>query len=85
MQQCPFIPWNLMHLARMTKDAGGFSGHGNQLKAWDTGTHCDSQNLMTVICFEICFEAFALVVLVRAHKQLARREVTWSAPVRRPS
>lgn len=29
-----FMAWNLMHLARMLKDAGGIQAHGNQLSTW---------------------------------------------------
>ena len=30
-----FMAWNLMHLARLLKDAGGIPAHGNQRTAWD--------------------------------------------------
>jgi multimeric flavodoxin WrbA len=32
-----FMTWNLLHLARMLKDAGGFPAYGNQRTAWDAG------------------------------------------------
>jgi multimeric flavodoxin WrbA len=32
-----FLTWNLLHLARMLKDAGGIPAHGNQRTAWDAG------------------------------------------------
>ena len=32
-----FMAWNLMHAARMLKDAGGFPAHGNQPAAWKEG------------------------------------------------
>ena len=32
-----FMTWNLLHLARMFKDAGGIPAHGNQRSAWDAG------------------------------------------------
>ena len=32
-----FMTWNLMHLARMLRDAGGIPAHGNQRRAWDEG------------------------------------------------
>jgi multimeric flavodoxin WrbA len=32
-----FMTWNLLHLARMLKDAGGIPAHGNQRSAWDAG------------------------------------------------
>ena len=30
-----FMTWNLLHLARMLKDAGGIPAHGNQRSGWD--------------------------------------------------
>ena len=32
-----FMTWNLLHLARLLKDAGGIPAHGNQRSAWDAG------------------------------------------------
>ncbi|MBV9799591.1 MAG: flavodoxin family protein, partial [Solirubrobacterales bacterium] len=32
-----FLTWNLLHLARILKDAGGIPAHGNQRTAWDAG------------------------------------------------
>jgi multimeric flavodoxin WrbA len=32
-----FMSWNLMHLARMLKDAGGVPAHGNQRSLWEKG------------------------------------------------
>ena len=32
-----FMTWNLVHLARMLRDAGGLPAHGNQPSAWDDG------------------------------------------------
>ena len=32
-----FMTWNLLHLARMLKDAGGVPAHGNQRTEWDAG------------------------------------------------
>lgn len=32
-----FMTWNLLHFARMLKDAGGIPAHGNQKSAWDAG------------------------------------------------
>lgn len=32
-----FMAWNLMHVARMLKDAGGFPAHGNVRSEWDAG------------------------------------------------
>ena len=31
------MTWNLLHLARMLKDAGGIPAHGNQRSEWDAG------------------------------------------------
>ena len=39
-----FMTWNLMHLARMLKDAGGVPAHGNQRAAWDAGCRFDLPN-----------------------------------------
>ncbi|CAG6397809.1 flavodoxin family protein [Streptomyces cocklensis] len=39
-----FMTWNLLHLARMLKDAGGIPAYGNQRAAWDAGCHGDSEN-----------------------------------------
>ncbi|MEM7478961.1 MAG: NAD(P)H-dependent oxidoreductase [Planctomycetota bacterium] len=39
-----FMTWNLMHLARMMKDAGGIPAHGNQRSMWDAGCRSDFAN-----------------------------------------
>jgi multimeric flavodoxin WrbA len=39
-----FMTWNLMHLARLLKNAGGIPAHGNQRSAWDAGARFDYQN-----------------------------------------
>ncbi len=39
-----FMAWNLMHMARMLKDAGGIPAHGNQKSAWDKGERFDNPN-----------------------------------------
>ena len=39
-----FMAWNLMHLARMIKDAGGIPAHGNQRSEWDAGCRFDYEN-----------------------------------------
>jgi multimeric flavodoxin WrbA len=39
-----FMTWNLMHLARMLKDAGGVPAYGNQRSAWDAGVRFDFEN-----------------------------------------
>jgi len=36
--------WNLMHLARMLKDAGGLPNHGNDRRAWKAGCRFDYAN-----------------------------------------
>ena len=38
------LAWNLMHLARMLKDAGGIPAHGNHRSAWDAGCRFDYVN-----------------------------------------
>jgi multimeric flavodoxin WrbA len=39
-----FMTWNLLHLARMLKDAGGIPAHGNQRSGWDAGCRYDFDN-----------------------------------------
>ncbi len=39
-----FMTWNLMHLARMLKSAGGIPAQGNQRAAWDAGSRFDFEN-----------------------------------------
>lgn len=39
-----FMTWNLLHLARILKDAGGIPAHGNQRSAWDDGCRFDHRN-----------------------------------------
>ena len=39
-----FMTWNLMHMARLLKDAGGIPAHGNQRSAWDAGCRSDFAN-----------------------------------------
>jgi multimeric flavodoxin WrbA len=36
-----FMTWNLLHTARLLKDAGGFPAHGNQRSQWDAGERFD--------------------------------------------
>ena len=38
-----FMTWNLLHMARMLKDADGFPAHGNQRSEWDAG--CTPSNV----------------------------------------
>jgi hypothetical protein len=38
------MTWNLLHLARMLKDAGGVPAHGNQRMEWDAGCRFDYPN-----------------------------------------
>jgi len=39
-----FMTWNLLHMARMLKDAGGVPAHGNQRSQWDAGCRFDYPN-----------------------------------------
>jgi multimeric flavodoxin WrbA len=39
-----FMTWNLLHVARMLKDAGGIPVHGNQRSEWDAGCRFDYPN-----------------------------------------
>lgn len=36
-----FMTWNLMHMAKLLKDAGGVPAYGNQRREWDSGTRFD--------------------------------------------
>jgi len=38
------MTWNLMHLAHMLRDVGGYSNHGNDRNAWKAGCRFDYQN-----------------------------------------
>jgi multimeric flavodoxin WrbA len=39
-----FMTWNLLHLARILRDAGGIPAHGNQRSEWDAGCRFDYPN-----------------------------------------
>lgn len=39
-----FMTWNLLHVARMLKDVGGFPAHGNQRSKWEAGCRFDYPN-----------------------------------------
>jgi multimeric flavodoxin WrbA len=39
-----FLTWNLLHMARMLKDAGGIPAHGNQAREWEAGCRFDFDN-----------------------------------------
>jgi multimeric flavodoxin WrbA len=39
-----FMTWNLMHAAKMLKDAGGVPAYGNQRSLWDAGARFDYEN-----------------------------------------
>lgn len=39
-----FMTWNLLHAAKMLKDAGGIPAHGNQRSEWDAGARFDFEN-----------------------------------------
>ena len=39
-----FMTWNLIHMARMLRDAGGIPAHGNQRSQWDAGERFDHPN-----------------------------------------
>ena len=39
-----FMTWNLLHVARILKDAGGMPAHGNQRSLWDAGCRFDFPN-----------------------------------------
>ena len=39
-----FLTWNLLHVARMLRDAGGIPAHGNQRSEWDAGNRLEYEN-----------------------------------------
>ena len=39
-----FMTWNLIHMARMLRDAGGIPAHGNQRSDWAAGCRFDHPN-----------------------------------------
>ena len=39
-----FMTWNVLHLARLLKEAGGVPAHGNQRSKWDAGCRFDHPN-----------------------------------------
>ncbi len=39
-----FMTWNLMHLAKMLKEAGGIPAYGNLRPEWDAGARFDYEN-----------------------------------------
>jgi multimeric flavodoxin WrbA len=39
-----FMTWNLMHMAKILKDAGGIPAYGNQRSKWDAGSRFDFAN-----------------------------------------
>ena len=39
-----FMTWNMLHLARLLKDAGGVPAYGNQKAAWDDGARFGYEN-----------------------------------------
>jgi multimeric flavodoxin WrbA len=39
-----FMTWNVLHLARMLKDAGGIPAYGNQRSEWEAGCRFDFPN-----------------------------------------
>lgn len=39
-----FMTWNLMHMARLLREAGGIPAHGNQRNLWQAGCRFDHPN-----------------------------------------
>lgn len=39
-----FMTWNLLHMARLLKDAGGMPAYGNQRSEWEAGARFDFEN-----------------------------------------
>ena len=44
LRNTTFMTWNLLHLARLLRDAGGFPAYGNQRREWDAGARFDAPN-----------------------------------------
>ncbi len=38
------MTWNLLHMARMLKGAGGLPNHGNDRRAWNAGCRFGYEN-----------------------------------------
>jgi hypothetical protein len=38
------MTWNLMHMAKLLKEAGGIPAQGNQRSKWDAGCRFDHPN-----------------------------------------
>lgn len=43
-QNTTFMTWNILHMARMLKDAGGIPAYGNLPNEWKSGTRFDFEN-----------------------------------------
>ena len=39
-----FMTWNLLHMARLLRQEGGFPAHGNQRSEWEAGCRFDNPN-----------------------------------------
>jgi multimeric flavodoxin WrbA len=39
-----FMTWNLIHMAKLIREAGGIPAHGNQRREWDAGCRFDFPN-----------------------------------------
>lgn len=39
-----FMTWNILHMAKMLKEAGSYPAYGNQRKQWDAGARFDFEN-----------------------------------------
>lgn len=39
-----FMTWNLLHMARLLRQEGGFPAHGNQRSQWEAGCRFDNPN-----------------------------------------
>jgi multimeric flavodoxin WrbA len=44
LRNTTFMTWNLLHLARLLRSAGGFPAYGNQRREWDAGARFDAPN-----------------------------------------
>jgi multimeric flavodoxin WrbA len=76
-----FMTWNLLHMARMLKDAGGIPAHGNQRAVWAAGCRFDYPNpdyrqsafCLSRILSENRFPLFGMRSSVRAARRRSRQ------------
>jgi hypothetical protein len=68
-----FMTWNLLHAARMLKDAGGIPAHGYQHSEWDAGCRFGFENPNTADRSRLHAEPHQLTICVHPRIPLPRR------------